>query len=126
MIAWFWCTKDIAKAEICPIYKKGNNLDVSNYRPVSILPGISKVFERVMVNQLSNYFNDIFSPLLSGFRKQHSCETVLYLASENNIAVKRFFWLQKTTSGFRKQHSCETVLYLASENNIAVKRFFCV
>ena len=66
----------LKKAEICPIYKKGNNLDVSNYRPVSILPGISKVFERVMVNQLSKYFNDIFSPVLSGFRKQHSCETV--------------------------------------------------
>ena len=73
----------LKKAEICPIYKKGNNLDVSNYRPVSILPGISKVFERVMVNQLSNYFNDIFSPILSGFRKQHSCETVLLRMIEN-------------------------------------------
>ena len=34
----------LKKAEICPIYKKCNNLDVSNYRPVSILPCISKVF----------------------------------------------------------------------------------
>ena len=73
----------LKKAEICPIYKKGNNLDVSNHRPVSILPGISKVFERVMVNQLSKYFNDIFSPVLSGFRKQHSCETVLLRMIEN-------------------------------------------
>ena len=31
-------------AEICPIHKKGNNLDVSNYRPVSILPSMSKMF----------------------------------------------------------------------------------
>ena len=36
-----------------------------------------------MVNQLSKYFNDIFSPVLSGFRKQHSCETVLLRMIEN-------------------------------------------
>ena len=38
-----------------------------------------------MVNQLSKYFNDIFSPVISGFRKQHtcSCETVLLRMIEN-------------------------------------------
>ena len=36
-----------------------------------------------MVNQLSKYFNDIFSPVLSGFRKQHNCETVLLSMIEN-------------------------------------------
>ena len=60
-------------AELCPIFKKGSNLDVSNYRPVSILPSVSKIFEREIVNQLYMYFNPIFNPRLSGFRKQHSC-----------------------------------------------------
>ena len=69
---------DILKqAEICPIFKKGDAMNVCNYRPVSILPIVSKIFEKEMVRQLENYFEDILSPYISGFRKTHSCETVL-------------------------------------------------
>ena len=70
-------------ADVCPIYKKGCNLDMSNYRPVSVLPNISKVFEKAYISQLSVYFENIFSPYVSGFRKQHSCETVLCRMTEN-------------------------------------------
>ena len=56
-------------AELCPIFKKGSIIDVRNYRPVSILPSVSKIFEREMVNQLYMHFNPIFNPRLSGFRK---------------------------------------------------------
>ena len=48
-----------------------------NYRPVSVLPNISKVFEKEIIFQLSSYFQDFMSPFISGFRKTHSCETVL-------------------------------------------------
>ena len=64
-------------ADVSPIYKKGNNMDVGNYRPVSILPIMSKVFEKVIINQISSYFDSIFHPCISGFRKGYSCETVL-------------------------------------------------
>ena len=64
-------------ADVSPIYKKGNNMDVGNYRPVSILPIMSKVFEKVIINQISPYFDSIFHPCVSGFRKGYSCETVL-------------------------------------------------
>jgi hypothetical protein len=70
-------------AEITPIFKKGNTLEVSNYRPVSILPSMSKIFERMIVSQLSVYFENIFSEFLSGFRQKHSCETVLLRLTEN-------------------------------------------
>ena len=70
-------------AEISPIYKKGNNMDVSNYRPVSILPIMSKIYEKEMVRQLSSYFENIFSQFISGFRPKHSCETVLLRMVEN-------------------------------------------
>ena len=70
-------------AEISPVFKKGTTLDIGNYRPVSILPCMSKIFEREMVSQLSIYFEDIFSQFLSGFRKKHSCETVLMRMVEN-------------------------------------------
>ncbi len=52
-------------------------MNVCNYRPVSILPIVSKIYEKEMVRQLENYFEDILSPYISGFRKTHSCETVL-------------------------------------------------
>ena len=52
-------------------------MNVCNYRPVSILPIVSKTYEKDMVRQLENYFEDILSPYISGFRKTHSCETVL-------------------------------------------------
>ena len=52
-------------------------MDVGNYGPDSILPIMSKVFEKVIINQLSFYFDSIFHPCVSGFRKDYCCETVL-------------------------------------------------
>ena len=70
-------------AEISPVHKKGSSLDLTNYRPVSVLPSMSKKFEREMVNQLSTYFESILSQFISGFRTKHSCETVLLYMIEN-------------------------------------------
>ena len=64
-------------ADVCPVYKKGNNMDVANYRPVSILPSVSKMFEKEIIGQLSCHFENHFSPYVSGFRNKHSWETVL-------------------------------------------------
>ena len=65
-------------AKILPIYK-GNNLDfnsLNNYRPISILPAISKLFERVIYNQLYQYFikNNLLYESQYGFRTKHSTE----------------------------------------------------
>ena len=59
-----------------PIYKKDNNKIISNYRPISVLPVISKVFENVIFDQLSEYFvtNNLFSSQQYGFRKNSSTE----------------------------------------------------
>ena len=63
-------------AKVLPIYKKGENYLLENYRPISILPSISKVFERIIHKQLFNYFteNKIFYENQYGFRSQHSTE----------------------------------------------------
>ncbi len=53
----------LKRAEITPVYKKGNPLSIRkcNYRPVSVLPCLSKIFEGVIVDQLSEYFeHDLF------------------------------------------------------------------
>ena len=64
-------------AEIAALLKKIDRLVKENYRPFSILTAIWKVFERVFGNQLSIFFDQIFSKFLSGFRQIYSCQTSL-------------------------------------------------
>ena len=52
--------------------------DKFNYRPVSILPLISKVFERLIYNQLSEYTESFLNHILCGFRKAHSTQHALF------------------------------------------------
>ena len=68
---------DLKCAEVTPLFKKNDNLNKLNYRPVSILTGISKVFENVINAQSLEYFNDIFHDFLSAFRKGYSCQSLL-------------------------------------------------
>ena len=48
-----------------------------NYRPISILPCMSKIFEKLLIDQLGMYFNDVFSQYLSGYRSGYGCQDVL-------------------------------------------------
>ena len=52
-----------------PILKKKDKTFVENYRLVSVLPTVSKIFERIMQKQISDYIEKIFSPFLCGYRK---------------------------------------------------------
>ena len=67
------------KAVIKALHKKGNTDDISNYRPISILPTLSKTFERAAVNQLISYLeeNKLLSPNQHAYRKNHSTVTCL-------------------------------------------------
>ena len=69
----------LKEAFVLPIYKTGNREDPNNYRPISILPSISKIFERHIASQLLNFFKttDILHKTQSGFRQNHSCQTAL-------------------------------------------------
>ena len=71
------------KAEVSPIYKKSDNLDKGNYRPVSILTTLSKLYESIMNDQLVCHFASIFNNLLSAFRKGFSCQTLLIKCIED-------------------------------------------
>ena len=64
-------------ADVTPLYKKCNKSLKGNYRPVSILPISSKVFERSMLKQMSSFFDDIFSKYQHGFRKGFSTQQCL-------------------------------------------------
>ena len=65
-------------SDIVPVYKKKDPTDKSNFRPISILPLLSKVFEKVIFDQLSNYMNNFLNSLLCGFRKAHSTQHALF------------------------------------------------
>ena len=63
-------------AKVKPIFKKGDQSLFENYRPISLLPAISKVLENLIALQLSLYFakNKIFFDNQYGFRPKHSTE----------------------------------------------------
>ena len=64
-------------SNVTPVFKKGDALLVSNYRPISILTAIPKIMEKVMFDQLYDAFQPVFSPNMSGFLRGHSYCTAL-------------------------------------------------
>ena len=67
----------LKEAQVVPLHKKNDPLDKKNYQPVSILPTISKVYEMVLSDQLTDLFENIFHTFLCAFRKGHGCQTTL-------------------------------------------------
>ena len=63
-------------SKVTPLYKNGDKTDLNNYRPITILPTISKVFERVIHIQLYDYFckNNLLSEQQYDFQSKHSTE----------------------------------------------------
>ena len=63
-------------AKVTPIHKKGPLNDISNYRPISLLPSISKILEKIIFKQLSTYLNkhNFLYDSQYGFRAGHSTE----------------------------------------------------
>ena len=72
-----------------PIFKKGKKSDKSNYRPISILPIISKLFEKHVSDELKGFLerHSLLYTSQSGFRAKHSCETALTNIVDNWISA---------------------------------------
>ena len=66
-------------SEVIPVHKKLDPLKKENYRPVSLslLPHVSKVFERTIYQQINAYLKDKLSKCLTGFRKSHGTQHLL-------------------------------------------------
>ena len=58
-------------------------MDKTNYRLISVLLCLSKILEKVIFEQMADYFEPVFSPYLSGFRKRYGCQHVLTRMTEN-------------------------------------------
>ncbi|CAB3994911.1 Hypothetical predicted protein [Paramuricea clavata] len=73
------------EARVSPVYKNDAKNDPSNYRPISVIPTVSKIFEKIIFDQLNKYFNDnnLLTTCQSGFRSLHSTVTALLEATNN-------------------------------------------
>ena len=84
-------------AKVTPIFKAGDPSDVSNYRPISVLPAFSKILERIMYNRVYNFLNEqnLLFPNQFGFQKNTSTEhAILKLVDDITKGfVKREFTL---------------------------------
>ena len=70
---------DWKAARVTPLFKKGQRSVLDNYRPISILPVVSKIMERLLYNQIYDYFvkKDLLSKHQFGFRPFHSTSSTL-------------------------------------------------
>ncbi len=92
-------------AKIAPAHKKDDETLFTNYRPISLLPAISKIFEKVIFKQLYDFFqlNKLFYNSQYGFRTEHSTEyaalelidRVLVEMDKNDMPINIFLDLSK-------------------------------
>ena len=72
----------LKQADVIPTHKKDEKTKKENYRPISLLPTISKLYEGEIYDQILNYIEKYLSPYLFGFRKGHSTEQYLNVMLE--------------------------------------------
>ncbi len=90
-------------AKVIPLYKSGNDSEISNYRPISILSVPSKILERHIHTTFYDYLesNNLITIHQSGFRPKHSCDTALikmtdeWLSNIDNVTVLIYIDLKK-------------------------------
>ena len=66
--------QELKLSEVILVYKKLDPLQKENYRPVRLLPHVSKIFERIIHKQITNYMVDKLAHPITGFRKSHGTQ----------------------------------------------------
>ena len=71
-------------ARVSAIFKKGSRLETGNYRPISVLPVVSKIIEKIVHSQMYQYLaeKNLLCNSQSGFRKKFSTQTSLHRLTE--------------------------------------------
>ena len=81
-------------AEVVPIYKNGNENKATNYRPISLLSPINKIFEKLIYNRLISYLDkyDLLSPNQFGFRKNMSTTDAINYIHDNIVKNNEYLF----------------------------------
>ena len=82
LIGNFVFPDSLKQADIKPVYKKDSRNEKENYRSLSILPNLSKIYERCMYTQMKKYFGPILSKYWFGFRSGCTAQQCLLIMSE--------------------------------------------
>ena len=69
--------------QVTPLKKKNDELSKENYRPVTVLPALNNVFEKLLASQLDKLYSEILSDYISAYRRHYSCATVLMRLRED-------------------------------------------
>ena len=64
-------------ADVTPVFKKKDPLNTTNFRPVSVLHILSKLFEKIMQKQINGFISNYLSPYLCGYRKGYNTQQAL-------------------------------------------------
>ena len=99
------CPSELKIAKVVPVFKSGDPSLLTNYRPISVLPFLSKVFEKIVYNCLFDFIcdNNILYDYQFGFRPKHSTQQAIITLFDNitksldngNIAISIFIDLKK-------------------------------
>ena len=123
----------LKKVQVTPLHKKNDPLSKTNYRPVSVLPVFSKIFEKVFETQLSDFFDTIFNPFLCAFRRGHGCQTTLLRLLEDwREALDKNYYIASVLMDLSKAFDClphailldKLSVYGVSDNSVSLLKSY--
>ena len=71
------------RGEWIPVFKNDDRREVRNYRPVTVLPAVDKIYEKLLSKQITEYMKPKLSHSLSAYRKNNGCESTILRLVEN-------------------------------------------
>ena len=71
------------KGQLTPLYEKDDEFSKANYRPVTVLPVLNNIYEKLLAAQMDEFCGSILSNYISCYRNYYSCETALLRLTED-------------------------------------------